>query len=222
MRRHPFCCSIAPEFDSQEVAAFARTEEGRMSPASSAEPSRRHFLIAAGLVGAGLLSGGDTPAADERVPLAPPDKQPPELKVPEPVTRKAGWAVVGLGKLALEEVMPAFGLCKLSRPTALVSGHPDKAKQVAKVSGIDSRHLCDYDNYDRLADDPDVDVVYIILPNSMHAEYTVRRVSPSRCASPTTCWPIVTAASPARRAAVIASIAPAATSTWTRPSATAA
>src|SRR5690606_6237617 len=105
------------------------------------------------------------------MPLAPPDRQPPKLELPEIVERKAGWAIVGLGQLALEEVMPAFGQCRLSRPAALVSGHSDKALKVAAVYGIDPKNIYNYDSYDRLADNPDVDIVYIVLPNSMHAEY---------------------------------------------------
>lgn len=136
------------------------------------ETTRRTFMAAAGLMGTGVIAGLSRGA--ESPPLAPPDKQPPNLKVPEPVPRKIGWAVVGLGKLALEEIMPAFGACRLSRPSALVSGHPDKARQVAKVHGIEAKHLYDYQTFDRLKDDPDVDVVYIVLPNSMHAEFTIR------------------------------------------------
>lgn len=121
-------------------------------------------------------SGGVASAAGggQQVPLAPPDKQPPDLKVPEPVKRKVGWAVVGLGELALEEVMPAFREAKLSEPVALVSGHPDKARKVAESYGIDPQSIYDYQNYDRLAENRRVEVVYIILPNSMHAEYTMR------------------------------------------------
>jgi predicted dehydrogenase len=81
-----------------------------------------------------------------------------------------------LGQLALGEVMPAFEHCKLSRPTALVSGHRDKADQVAKVYGIDAKSIYNYENYGELKKNSSVDVIYIILPNSMHAEYTIRGV----------------------------------------------
>src|SRR6056297_2800184 len=81
--------------------------------------------------------GGQTiDTTGEKVPLAPPGDQPPNLKLPDIPKRKFGWAVVGLGQLALGQIMPAFGLCKLSEPTALVSGHPDKAKTVAEAYGI--------------------------------------------------------------------------------------
>lgn len=115
-----------------------------------------------------------TPSNQQQVPLAPPDKQPPNLKVPEPVKRKIGYAVVGLGQLALEEVMPAFREAKLSEPVALVSGHPDKARKVAEVYGIDPKSIYNYQNYESLKENNRVDVIYIILPNSMHAEYTMR------------------------------------------------
>jgi predicted dehydrogenase len=106
--------------------------------------------------------------------LAPPDRQPPDLQLPGPPSRKVGYAVVGLGELALGEVMPAFALCNKSRCAALVSGHPEKAQRVARAYGIEARNLYTYDNYDRLADNQDVEAIYIILPNSMHAEYTTR------------------------------------------------
>lgn len=120
-------------------------------------------------------SGGEPPAEpNQPVPLAPPDKQPPKLPVPEPVPRKVGWAVVGLGELALEEVMPAFREARLSRPVALVSGHPDKARKVAEVYGVSPDAIYSYDNFDKLADNKEVEIVYVILPNSMHAEFTIR------------------------------------------------
>lgn len=70
--------------------------------------------------------------------------------------------------------MPAFRECKWSEPVALVSGHPDKARKVAEVYGIKPDAIYHYENYDRLAEDRRVEVIYIILPNSMHAEYTIR------------------------------------------------
>ena len=119
-------------------------------------------------------SSSATGSAAPPVPLAPPDRQPSDLKLPEPAPRKAGWAIVGLGQLALEEVIPAFRACRLSQPVALVSGHPEKAHTVADAYGIEHTNIYDYESYDRLADNPAVDVVYVVLPNSMHAEYTIR------------------------------------------------
>jgi predicted dehydrogenase len=58
--------------------------------------------------------------------------------------------------------------------TALVSGEHDKARTIAAQYGVPETHLYDYGNFDSLRDNPDVDLVYIVLPNSMHMEYTVR------------------------------------------------
>jgi predicted dehydrogenase len=152
------------------------------------ETNRRGFLQTAALAGATALgvprmlaaveSAPVQPAApgqeNGQVPVAPPDRQPANLRLPETATSKIGWAIVGLGQLALEEIMPAFRECKVSRPVALVSGHPDKAKQIAKAYGINSEAIYDYENYDRLAENKEVDAIYIVLPNSMHAEFTLR------------------------------------------------
>ena len=133
--------------------------------------SRRRFIQM--LIALGVSAAAAARAADQ-IPLAPPGEQPPNLDVPQPVSRKAGWAIVGLGQLALGEIMPAFADCKLSKPTALVSGHRQKAEQVAEVYGVPQEHLYNYENYDALAANDDVDVIYIVLPNSMHAEFTNR------------------------------------------------
>src|SRR3954465_3337120 len=97
-----------------------------------------------------------------------------ELVVPEPPGKKLGWAIVGLGSLAINQILPAFAKCEKSRVVALVSGHPDKAAKLAARYGVDPKRIYNYENYDTLADNPEVDVVYVVLPNSMHAEYTVR------------------------------------------------
>ncbi len=39
---------------------------------------------------------------------------------------------------------------------------------------IPEKNICNYETFDRIADNKDIDVVYIVLPNSMHAEYTIR------------------------------------------------
>jgi glucose-fructose oxidoreductase len=88
--------------------------------------------------------------------------------------KKVGFAVVGLGQLGLGQIMPAFKDCKLAKPVALVSGHPDKARKAAEQFGVDPKRIYNYDNYDSMKDNPEIDVVYVVLPNSMHPEYTIR------------------------------------------------
>jgi len=128
-------------------------------PDMRASVSRRRFLqqAGAGLVAAPALAGV---AAAQRVP--------------DPPGRKLGWAIVGLGSLAINQILPAFARCEKSKVTALVSGHPDKAKKLALRYGVAESSIYNYETYDQLKDNPDVDIVYVVLPNSMHAEYTIR------------------------------------------------
>jgi predicted dehydrogenase len=95
-------------------------------------------------------------------------------QVPEPPGRKLGWAIVGLGSLSINQILPAFARCEKSRVVALVSGHPEKARALALRYGVAAKSIYDYQSYDSLRDNPEVDVVYVVLPNGMHAEYTVR------------------------------------------------
>jgi len=96
------------------------------------------------------------------------------LVVPEPPGKKMGWAIVGLGSLAINQILPAFAKCERSKPVAFVSGHPDKANRLAARYGINPKNIYNYQNYDSIRDNPEVDIIYIVLPNCMHAEYTIR------------------------------------------------
>ena len=88
--------------------------------------------------------------------------------------KKIGWALVGLGKFATQQIIPSFPNCKKSKLVALVSGSPEKARKIADEQGLDPKNIYNYQNFDDIKNNPAVDVVYIILPNSMHAEYTMR------------------------------------------------
>lgn len=92
----------------------------------------------------------------------------------EPPANKLGIALVGIGSLTVNQLLPAFAKSKLTRPVALVSGSPDKAGREAEKYGIGPKGVYSYDNFDTIKDNPDVDVVYIVLPNGMHAEFTIR------------------------------------------------
>ncbi|GGG56251.1 Gfo/Idh/MocA family protein [Hymenobacter glacieicola] len=102
------------------------------------------------------------------------DPQSGPVPTPLPPDKRVGYALVGLGHLTLEELLPAFGECKKSKPVALVSGSPEKLKKVAQQYGIKPDSCYSYQDYDKLKDNPEVQVIYIVLPNSMHAEYTIR------------------------------------------------
>lgn len=101
-----------------------------------------------------------------------PESAPP--KAPLPPEQRVGFALVGLGRLTLEELLPAFSECSKARPVALVSGTPDKLRAVAAQYGIPTQNCYDYANLERLRDNAGVQAVYIVLPNGMHREYVER------------------------------------------------
>jgi len=123
----------------------------------STSNSRRDFLK---LAGAGVTTAMFSPLQAQRVP--------------DPPGKKLGWAIVGLGNLSINQILPAFAKCEKSKVAAFVSGHPDKANKLALRYGVNSRNIYNYQNYDAIRDNPEIDIVYIVLPNGMHAEYSIR------------------------------------------------
>ena len=86
--------------------------------------------------------------------------------------RKIRYAVVGAGFISQEAFMPAIDATGNSVMTAIVSGSPGNARKLADFYGI--QHVATYREYDRLLAEDVVDAVYIALPNSMHADYSIR------------------------------------------------
>jgi predicted dehydrogenase len=179
----------------QETNSSTAVEsEISLAATSGCDTSRRQFINQTGLslLAAGVASAlpiamaeGHTSAAavtppggslDIKLPplSAATDPKAGEIPNPEPPEQRVGFAIVGLGHLTLEEILPAFGEAKHAKVVALVSGDADKMGKVAKQYGIKPSSCYSYQTYDKLKDNPEVEVIYIVLPNSMHAEYTIR------------------------------------------------
>lgn len=88
--------------------------------------------------------------------------------------RPIGYCIVGLGRISMEHFMPAMAQSSQSKITGIVSGHPDKAHKIAAQYGVPEDSIYSYENYDEIRHNKEIDAVYIALPNSMHAEYTIR------------------------------------------------
>jgi hypothetical protein len=101
------------------------------------------------------------------------DKPSPPPAAPLPPEQRVGFAIVGLGRLALEEILPAFGESRRAKPVALVSGSPEKARTVALQHGIAASAVYDYASFDRIAENPAIQAVYVVLPNAMHHEFVI-------------------------------------------------
>ena len=88
--------------------------------------------------------------------------------------RKLGFALVGLGSLSTNQIAPALQKTKYCRLAGIVSGTPEKRKKWAAQYNLPEKNIYTYETYDKIKDNPEIDVVYVVLPNAMHGEYTVR------------------------------------------------
>ena len=88
--------------------------------------------------------------------------------------RKLGVALVGLGSYSTYQLAPALQDTEHCYLAGIVTGTPSKAKEWSKIYGIPKENCFDYANFDSIIDNKTIDVVYVVLPNSMHAEFSIR------------------------------------------------
>ena len=97
-----------------------------------------------------------------------------------PTDRKLGVALVGLGKYSTGELAPALQATKLCRLAGIVTGSPEKAAQWKRQYNLSDKNIYNYQTFDRIVDNPDIDIVYVVLPNALHAEYVIRAAQASK------------------------------------------
>lgn len=85
-----------------------------------------------------------------------------------------GIALVGLGSYATYQLAPALQETELCHLAGIVTGTPSKAEEWSAKYDIAQDSIYNYETFDSIADNPNIDVVYVVLPNGMHAEYTIR------------------------------------------------
>ncbi len=120
-----------------------------------ATPLNRRQFVGRVAVGATALALGSKSFAQ---PVAP---------------KKLGLAIVGLGGYATGLLAPALKLTEHLELRAVVTGSPDKGKKWAQVFGFPEKNIFSYATMARLADLPEVDIVYVVTPNSLHAEEVI-------------------------------------------------
>ena len=90
------------------------------------------------------------------------------------ISDKLGIALVGLGTYSGKQLAPALEETKHCYLAGIVTGSPDKAETWKKKYKIADKNVYTYSNFDEVANNPDIDIIYVVLPNSMHREYVVR------------------------------------------------
>ncbi|HLN71701.1 MAG TPA: Gfo/Idh/MocA family oxidoreductase [Prolixibacteraceae bacterium] len=88
--------------------------------------------------------------------------------------KKLGIALVGLGYYSVDLLMPALEQTQYVKLTGLVTGSPEKAEKYGKKYQIAKENIYNYENFDKITSNPAIDVVYIVLPNSLHKEFVIR------------------------------------------------
>jgi predicted dehydrogenase len=118
-------------------------------------PTRRRFLqtFAAPLLAAPLASSIAECKAEDGKPLR--------------------VALMGLGGYA-GRVAEAMKDCKRAKITGLISGTPSKLKDWVRRYQVPEKNCYSYDNMDGIKNNPDIDAVYVITPNALHKEHTIR------------------------------------------------
>lgn len=121
------------------------------------ETNRRKFLgqFGAGVGALSMLGSLDTYALPEN-------------------TKKLGIALVGLGSYSEFQLAPALQQTKLCQLTGIVTGTPAKVDKWVSKFKIDKKNVYTYENFDKIKDNENIDIVYVVLPNSMHHEFTIR------------------------------------------------
>jgi predicted dehydrogenase len=117
--------------------------------------SRRHFLTQTALATGALLT-------------------PSLARSAYPQEKKMGIALVGLGNYATRQLAPALQQTQHCYLAGIVTGTPAKEEKWMKEYNIPKNNVYNYETFDQIADNPDIDIIYIVLPNFMHAEYTIR------------------------------------------------
>ncbi|RYF86082.1 MAG: Gfo/Idh/MocA family oxidoreductase [Chitinophagaceae bacterium] len=87
---------------------------------------------------------------------------------------KLGIALVGLGSYATSILAPALQQAKHCYLAAIVTGTPSKAAEWKARYNIPEKNIYNYENFDSIQHNAEIDIVYIVLPNFLHATYSIR------------------------------------------------
>ena len=88
--------------------------------------------------------------------------------------RKLGVALLGLGRYSTNQLGPALKDTKLCYLAGVVTGHPEKGEKWAAYYSLDKKNVYNYENLERIADNKDIDIVYVVTPPALHPEFVIR------------------------------------------------
>lgn len=83
-------------------------------------------------------------------------------------------ALMGLGYYSTDILAPSIQMCKNTYLAGIVTGTPEKAKTWKEKYKLKDENIYNYENFDEIAANKDIDIVYVVLPNGLHKEFTIR------------------------------------------------
>lgn len=94
-----------------------------------------------------------------------------------PASRKLGLALCGLGNYARGQLGPALRLTQNCELRGVVTGSPEKGAAWAKEYGFPAQNVYRYETMERLSDNDEIDIVYVVTPNALHAPHVIAAAS---------------------------------------------
>ena len=88
--------------------------------------------------------------------------------------KKLGIALVGIGYYSRSVLAPCLQHTQYARLAGIVTGSAADDRDFIEKYSIEEKNIYSYADFDRVADNPDIDIIYVVLPNGMHREYTIR------------------------------------------------
>lgn len=135
------------------------------TPSFQSSTTRRRFVqtLAAGF-GAAVLPSFSRLVAADAAQTPPSDTHRPKL----------GIALLGLGGYSAGQLAPALQETQYCRLAGVVTGTPAKAERWQRQYDLPASCVYNYENFERIAENKEIDIVYVVTPNALHRDFVVR------------------------------------------------
>lgn len=153
-------CDIDPTDDARQSLRRWNSFFGKWIPSNK--------RIMSSIIASNSGAMAEEPAMETNLEIDPKERMVPAEE------RKLGIALVGLGTYSENQLAPALKETAYCRLAGVVSGSAEKREKWRMRYELPQKNLYSYENFDEISRNSDIDIVYVVLPNSMHAEYVIR------------------------------------------------
>ena len=88
--------------------------------------------------------------------------------------KKLGMALMGLGYYSTQVLAPSIQMCKNTYLAGVITRSPSKAEEWSAKYNIKKENIYNLENFDEIINNDEIDIVYVVLPNGLHKEFTIR------------------------------------------------